>query len=665
MHHRFCLLLNLVLLSLSTAVAETQLQITGLQQRSESQVLELTRGMLTHVRAGVATPYRADDAAFLVRKVLQKDGFASVQVEAQVINPRLIHLKVREGLRLSLNKVTLVGAAPDDEKKLSQIFSRAAEKDRPLAIINPPFREEDLATGLSSVRQQLNSEGYWEAQVTLASRSLDPANGNVDLVVSVKPGNLHRIGTAQFAGSGAAGFRQAATTLSPFVGRVATTGNLNAMRLAVEQSFVTQGYPDTQISMAQSLGQNQFTPLFTIELGKRVRLRKVHLEGLVRTVPSRLANHFRKSEGDWYDEAAMNQRLRGFLSTGAFSGVRLETTVVGEDTIDATLHFEEARAKEYTLAAGADSFQGFILRTGYTDRNLMGRLLGFNSGFEFSARGILGETRITDPWLYGSDVAGTARFYALIYGFEGYKSFETGFDGKITWKHGDHFTTDLLAGVSLVNLSENGLPSTELGETVYTHPRIVLTHSIDYRDSKVLPKSGWHIDVPLELGSAVATTPTSYARAGLTGGWFRRLNKHYDIGLGGESGVLVPTGDGQDLPIDLRLFNGGSRSVRSFTERDLGPSVDGYPTGGEAMWNVNAELIRNLTDSFKAVAFADAGSLSRNFEDLGAGDLEMAIGLGVRLDLPIGPVRVEYGYNLTQDPGEPTGTLHFAIGAAF
>ena len=103
----------------------------------------------------------------------------------------------------------------------------------------------------------------------------------------------------------------------------------------------------------------------------------------------------------------------------------------------------------------------------------------------------------------------------------------------------------------------------------------------------------------------------------------------------------------------------------AFPERELGPRVNGYPTGGEAKWHANAELIRNLTGSLKAVAFVDAGSLSRNYDELGSSEIELAAGLGLRLDLPIGPVRLEYGYNLTRDPGEPTGTLHFAIGMTF
>lgn len=661
-------LLSLIFLSIAIAsrsAAETRIQITGLRQKTEAQVLELMGGMLTHVQTSDAAPSRANDAAFLLTQVLLKDGYAEVQVEPQVVSRRHIRLNVREGLRLSLGEIKIEGAPADDLAKLVKLYTRPAERNQRLTSGSPPFREQDIATGLSNLRQQLNAEGYWAAEATLLNRRLDPFTGKVDLNISLKMGPRHRIGSPEFGGSDSIGFEQARATTKPFVGKVATTGNLNAMRLAVDESFITQGYPDAKILMGQSLSETQFNPLFTIELGKRVKLRDVHVEGLRRTSPERLKSRFTKLEGDWYNEAAMNKRLRGLLGTGAFSSVRLEKTDVSDDVIDATLHLEEARAKEFSFAAGADSYQGALLRTTYTDRNLMGRLLGFSSGFEFSSRGVLGETRLTDPWLFGSDIAGTARFYALIYGREGYSSFESGVDGKLTWKANDHYTIDILTGLAAVNLNEDGLPSSELGETVYTHPKIVLTQSLDYRDSAILPKSGWHLESPLEIGAAVGKDSTAYAKAGLSGGWYHELNKKYQIGIGGESGLLFPTGDGVELPIDLRLFNGGSRSVRSFAERDLGPNVQGYPVGGEAMWNTNLELIRNLSSSLKAVSFIDAGSLARNFDDLGASDVEVAVGLGIRLDLPIGPVRLEYGYNLTRDVGEPTGTIHFAIGAAF
>jgi outer membrane protein insertion porin family len=660
--------LRIIFLALGSALVaagETRFRITGMESRSEGRVLELVAGRLEHVRASEASASRADDAAFLLRQVLRREGFSEAKVDWKIISRSEIELIVDEGNHLLLGKVSVVGVPAAEGRRLAKLYARPAGKNRTLIPGNTPFREDDVDTGLAFIRQELNAQGFWEADAAMASRVVHSASGVVNLTIDVRPGKLYHIAAARILSADGRGVMEAEAAAQPYFGKSATTGNLNAMRLAVEESFNSRGYPDAKIQMSRTLEAQQFVPEFSIDLGKRVRLEHVLVKGLKRTRSESIAARMSPLEGDWYDEAAMNKRIRGLLATGAFSSARVETNAVGEGRVDATLHLEEAPAKEVSVAAGVDSYQGFILRTRYADRNAGGRLLGFGTGFEFSTRGVLGETRLTAPWIFGSDVAATARVYALIYGREGYSSFETGLEGRCSWKIGDHYAMDLLGGYSLVNLSEDGLPSSELGETVYTQPRLRFTQTIDFRDSLVLPKSGWHLESPVEIGAAVGELSTSYGKAGLSGGWYHRLNADYQVGLGGEWGMLIPSGDGQDLPIDLRLFNGGSRSVRGFPDRELGPAAQGYPTGGEAMWNANAEVIRNLSRALRAVAFLDTGALSREYNRLGSSDVEVAIGLGLRLELPVGPIRLEYGYNLTKDPGDPVGTLHFAIGVVF
>lgn len=661
-HARFILIFVLTAMS---AVAETRVRIQGMKNKNESQVLDLMGGRLTHVRSSAASAPLADDASFLLRQILRKDGYADAEVDWKIAGRDEIILLVREGGRLSLGEVFVAGVSDEDAKKLAKLYAKPAEKDRPLGAGSPPFREEDVETGLSFLRQEYNARGYWDAKAEITERSTDAASGKVNLKIELTAGAQYRIAQPRVTSADGRGVKLTSNTAQPFVGMVASTRNINAMRAAVEEIAVSRGYPDAKIRMTRSLESNRFIPGFSIELGTRVRLRQIQIEGLERTNPQRIAKRMEKMEGEWYDEAAMNKRLREMLATGAFSSARVETTSVGPQLIDATLYFDEARAREVSLAAGFGSYQGFITRVTYADRNLMGNLWGLNTGFELGSRGLLGEARLTDPWLFGSDVAASARAYALIYGREGYDTYETGLEANVTWKFGKHYMVDLLAGSSVVNLSGDGLPSWALGEKLYGNPRLRLTQALDFRDNPVLPTDGWHFENPLEFGAAVGDLSTSYAKAGLTGGWFHEINRHYQLGFGGEWGVLMPSGDGGDLPIDLRLFNGGARSVRSFPERELGPTVEGFPTGGEGMWNTNLELIRTVSGVVKAVAFFDAGSLSSNFQDFGTSDIELATGLGIRLDLPIGPIRFEYGYNLTRDEGEPAGTFHFAIGCAY
>jgi outer membrane protein insertion porin family len=626
-----CICLAAMMLS---SAAQTRVRIEGMRDRSSEQMVALMGGRLAHIRTSPPSPPLADDAAFILRHLLQEDGYVNARVDWTIPNRSTIQLVVREGIRLSLGEVTVNGVPEGEEEKFAKLFSRPALKDRDVFGQEPPFREDDAEVGLSYIVQELQARGHWQAAAEVARRNTNPM-GAVNLTIDVEQGPLFHIGRPTVTSPLPETARAGAASAERFIGQPATTGNVNRMRAAVTESFTGSGYPDARIQMLRTLEGDRFIPNFIIEPGERVRLGQIGIEGLERTSRSRVYARFRGMEGGWYDEDEMNEKMREMLGTGAFSSVRLDRDPAGEGMVDATLHFDEARAREIRLGAGVGSYQGLITRAGYTDRNLFGQLMSLNAGVEFSFLGMLGEVSVTNPWLFGSDVSGTARVYALIYGREGYNSFETGLEGRLKRKFGEHYTLDLVAGYSLVNLSEDGLPRSELGETNYTHPRLRLIQTLDFRDSAVLPKDGWHLESPLQVGAAIGDLSTSYFMGGLKGGWYHKLNRKYRIGAGGEFEVLIPFGDSEDLPIDLRLFNGGARSVRSFPERELGPQADGHPTGGEAMWNANVELIRSITDSISAVAFVDAGSLARSFDEIGSADVELATGLGIRFDLPV------------------------------
>jgi len=645
--------------------AETRVRIEGLQRKSEEQVLQLLGGRLIHVRNKPASPSRADDAAFLLRESLRGDGYSEVEVDWRIVSEREIVLTVREGRRYSLGDIEVHGAADAEQaRRMSRLFSREAERNRPLGAPDPPFREEDIPGGLASIRQDLNANGYWAAKAELEERR--EGDNVVDLVVRIDQGPLFTIAPSINRSADGRGVVRARTTSDPFVGRPATTANLNELRLAMETAFTSRGYPDAVIRMGRNLENDRFIPVFDFDLGIRVRLLEVEAEGLERTRESRVIGRFKPLLGEWYNEEEMNKRVSGLLATGAFSSVRIETEEVERKRIRNTLHFEEARAREVSLAYGFGSYEGPIARASYADRNLFGALLGFSTGIEVSMLGALGETRLTDPWMFGRDISGTLRHYALSYSREGYDSLETGLEGILSWKIGDHYSAELSVGNSLVSIRGAGLPRAELGETQYLNPRIRFTQNYDRRDNPVIPKKGWHITMPIEVGAAIGDNDTGYVRAGIAGAWYYRIDRNHQLALGGSANLIVPTGDNTEFPIDLRLFSGGARSIRSFPERELGPaSVNGFPTGGEAAWTTHAELTRVLAGSLKATAFVDAGALGRDHRDFASADIEVAAGLGLRLDLPIGPVRLEYGRNLTRDRGEPAGTFHFAIGIAF
>ena len=141
------------------------------------------------------------------------------------------------------------------------------------------------------------------------------------------------------------------------------------------------------------------------------------------------------------------------------------------------------------------------------------------------------------------------------------------------------------------------------------------------------------------------------------------------LSFGARTGIIHVLGSEStpfDLPIDERFFNGGSTTVRSFAERELGPSDRrGNPLGGEFYTIFNAEYIFPIYGELQGALFFDAGNLLPSSEDPSFDEMRYALGGGLRYKLPIGPIRLDYGINPNPQRGEADGAFHFSFGFAF
>jgi outer membrane protein assembly factor BamA len=143
-----------------------------------------------------------------------------------------------------------------------------------------------------------------------------------------------------------------------------------------------------------------------------------------------------------------------------------------------------------------------------------------------------------------------------------------------------------------------------------------------------------------------------------------------------------------DIPMTERLFSGGAVSQRGFSERRLAPFVHGatfkpdgsvsgsayVPYGGGGLIETSVEArvpvttVRSMPLGF--VAFLDGGDVTETPGELDVGNLNWAVGGGLRLVTAIGPVRLDVGYRLNRTgDGNPDPNQHFAyhltIGEAF
>jgi len=132
--------------------------------------------------------------------------------------------------------------------------------------------------------------------------------------------------------------------------------------------------------------------------------------------------------------------------------------------------------------------------------------------------------------------------------------------------------------------------------------------------------------------------------------------------------------DEASVPFFKRYFLGGSNSLRGwgrFEVSDLTP--EGNPEGGFSMLEFSSELRAPLFGKFTGVAFFEGGNATLTPWRVPLSSLRYDVGPGLRYLTPVGPLRVDMGFQLNPTPellvdGTPQShawRIHFSIGQAF
>ncbi|MGE9267950.1 MAG: BamA/OMP85 family outer membrane protein [Verrucomicrobiales bacterium] len=657
-------LLSLLLILFSLPLSAATIDIQGLRSFPAAKILEENAGRLEFIRKRPATSSRADDAAFLIEQHLRERGLPDAMVDWSLPGNNRILLSVDEGPPRYLGEVTLkTPDLPVSEEELIAQFRSPSEKMDEGDSSKTPFLPDNIPTGTRQAITYLHSLGYWDA-TAVATPTAPDRQGVIDITLQLKPGPLYKLAAPRLVAPRppAASIR---AKIAATAGLPASSENISKIRQTLVSYYTGIGYREATFQLSRK-DENALTTLtLTIQPGEKFRLREVGVAGLEKTRPDRITKRFDHLEGENYDKSKLSEITQKLVATGAFERAELEEIPTGNKEIDVTLHLTETKARGLEFNLGAGSYEGYIVGARYYDRNWLGRLYNFNAGVEFTSLGVLGEVYATDPFFYHNDLTFTPRAYFVTREYEGYSKLEGGLGAELTWDVNKHY--EIIFGLDnfFTTVQSEGLPDEALGTTDYLVTQLRLIQRYDRRDDPAIPSDGYYLQLQNALGIALGDESVSFFKTEGHASYYKSLDEKNALAFALRGGFIIPTGDQDRLPIDLRAFTGGANTVRSFPDRELGPTADGYPTGGNAWWVANAEYLRQIKGPVKAVAFLDAGALAQDYAELLSADIKLAAGLGLRIDLPIGPVRLEYGRALNPAEGDPGGTFHFAIGTTF
>ncbi|MBK7141995.1 MAG: BamA/TamA family outer membrane protein [bacterium] len=234
-----------------------------------------------------------------------------------------------------------------------------------------------------------------------------------------------------------------------------------------------------------------------------------------------------------------------------------------------------------------------------------------------------------------------------------------------------HAFTEQLSGAATytyesVKLNELSTSQVELYEGAaideYTKSTIALGGQFDNSRPLFSPTRGFFIATNVTLSGLGFGSDFHFWKIVSEARHYRRLSP-FTLALRAKIGGAKEFSTEDIIPLEERLFSGGSSSVRGWGRQELGPTIDGDPVGGRSLFESNVELRFPILGLLTGAAFVDFGNVWLNSFDFPLGDLRYSAGLGIRVTTPIGPIRLDVATPVSDV--DKTTQVHISVGQAF
>ena len=634
---------------------------------------------------GISKP-GVDDAAYALEIDYRDRGFPHAYVDYDYLETEADGVRatfqVEEGARVVLERIQLEGADSFPKEELLAFFPQRSTglfADAPRYYV-----QSRVADGVDGLRSFYRQSGYLTAEVSDAAVQFDAAGTHATAMVTVVEGPRFTLAARDVEWQGETGvtgdreerrlrlpqrfLQPDGAPPPPYTLRLA-----HSLRAQILAQYGAWGYPDCRIEVLPDLNMitGRVRLVLDVDAGPHVRLSRIEIRGNEKTRGAFIRTRLAIEGGEDYDSEAIRTGFGRLFATGLFETVTIELDgTTGEERV-LVVTVEEAPSIELFVEPGYGSYEGPRLRFGAEERNV------FGTGRSLRAEATVGplaqnaKLGFLDRTFLRTDIQAST---SVFYNHREEQSFTlqesgTGVELSRSWprKHlvsavGYKFRRTDLTDVQIIDpIAKEILEDVDIASVSTSLTR-------DTRDHPLVPSSGGRSRVNLEWASAVFGSEIDFLALRFEGSHFLPLPWSGGVlGLAARTGVIEPIADTDVIPLQQRYFNGGENTVRSFKEGELGPhDSTNEPLGGEAFTVLTAELRQELLGKLSGALFIDTGNVSPTVSEWSSfNDMRTAIGVGLRYLLPIGPLRVDAGFNPNPRTNEDDFVIHFSVGMSF
>lgn len=450
----------------------------------------------------------------------------------------------------------------------------------------------------------------------------------------------------------------------------------------VESFYLNQGIRGTSVSVrVEKVEKGLFSLNFQIDEGNKVKIEKIVITGNMTTSRKTILRELRIKEGDYAYYDKISESKRRLERLGVFTRVRIEEISHSPESVNLVVNVREGERNYASLGLGLETKteqrtfavwnNPFRLRgtAELIRNNIFGSAAQLSLVGQISLKEKRGVLSWEQPYVFGLPLQTYVNIWLER---ESRKSFTYDRQGlsltalKPVSENLLFLATLRWAETTLVDLE---IQPNEVDRQFFPFSATSVSGSfiLDRRDDPFNPERGSFFSIALEKAFPLLKEESNYMKMFVKSQHFVPVLPGINFSLTGRLGL---GGGRMNIPIHERFFAGGSNSFRGARFDELGP-VDAdslKPVGGEALALLNLELTFPLISALKNLKgtfFCDVGNVFDKKENLSLTSLKSAAGFGLRYRTPLGPVRLELGWNLSVPREERYALFFITIGNVF
>ena len=620
-----------------------------------------------------------------VVELYQKRGFPDVDVQYKVETNEdrgtaTVTFSISEGSKAIVRRIRFSGNTAISSKRLKKEMK--TKENNLLAFITGAgkLNSAQLDEDVQKIKELFQDNGYEDVQVTDVKISRENPK-YVDIDIYVDQGIQYHINAVTIEGLQVvteANFRK---VIKQKEGQVFSPQKLEKDIKAVEDAYGVAGYADAKVAVQTTpAGQGLVDLHYKIEEGIKSYVERINISGNTRTKDKVIRRELVLAPGDVFDTVRVDiskKRLEGLQYFEKVDSYASDTLVPGRK--DLNIVVQEKRTGSLNFGMGFSSNEGLLgfaeLSQGNFDITNWRTFTG--AGEKFRVRVQIGTeekqvtANFTEPYFLDKRLAiGTDAFYldsqyfSNVYN-ERYYGFDVFLRQPITNFLAQRFTYRLQE-TDIYNITTTDpLILDQAGS--HLESRFTYALTFDKRDNAFLTRKGTRVDFSVYVAGGPLGGDVQVYGFDIEGEQYFHLPFDTILLFDAEVATVSTWGSGSQVPIYDRLFLGGANNLRGFDFDRVGPKdAQGDDIGGNSMARLTVEYTIPIIDRVRFAVFYDTGFVNAKSWSFGTYDINSDVGAGIRLNLPIGPIRIDYGIPIQSDKfNNSSGRFQFSVGYQF